>query len=85
MTKNQKRQMIRDAVAYYRAHQAEIVSGHLDKFVVVKGRQTLGYYGTEDQAFDSMTGDELGTFIVQRCQEPGTDVANYYNNAVAFA
>jgi hypothetical protein len=85
MTKDQKRQMVKDAASYYRAHQAEIVSGHLNEFVVVKGHQTLGYYGTEEQAFDSMTGDELGTFIVQRCQEPGTDIANYYNNAVAFA
>jgi hypothetical protein len=34
---------------------------------------------------DAMIGDELGTFIAQRCQKPGTDIANYYNNAVAFA
>jgi hypothetical protein len=77
--------MVKEAAAYYRAHQAEIVSGHLNEFVVVKGRETLGYYGTEDQAFDSMAEDELGTFIVQQCQEPGTDIANYYTNVVAFA
>jgi hypothetical protein len=85
MTKSQKRQMAKDAFAYYRAHQVEIVSGHLNEFVVIKGQQVLGYYGTENQAFDAMAGDELGTFIVQWCQEPGTDIANYYNNAVAFA
>ncbi|GHV36160.1 hypothetical protein AGMMS49546_00950 [Spirochaetia bacterium] len=85
MTRNQKKLMAKDAAIYYRAYQAEIVSGHLDEFAVVKGQQVLGYYGSEDQAFDSMIGDELGTFIVQRCQEPGTDIANYYNNTVAFA
>jgi hypothetical protein len=85
MTKNQKQRMIKDAAIYYRAHQAEIVAGHLNEFVIVKGQQILGYYGTEDQAFASMTGEELGTFIVQPCQEPGTDIANYYNNAVSFA
>jgi hypothetical protein len=85
MTRSQKRQIAKNAIAYYRARQAEIVSGHLNEFVVIKGQQVLGYYGTENQAFDAMTGDELGTFIVQWCQEPGTDIANYYNNAVAFA
>jgi hypothetical protein len=85
MTKDQKKLAVKEAATYYRAHQAEIVSTHLNEFVVIKGQQILGYYGTEDQAFDSMTGDELGTFIVQQCQEPGTDIANYYNNTVAFA
>jgi hypothetical protein len=85
MTRDQKRQTAKDAATYYRSRQVEIVSGHLNEFVVVKGRQVLGYYGTEDQAFDSMIGEELGTFIVQQCLEPGTDIANYYNNAVAFA
>jgi hypothetical protein len=85
MTRDQKRQITKDAATYYRAHQAEIISGHLNEFVIVKGRQILGYYGTEDQAFDSMIGEELGTFIIQQCLEPGTDVAYYYNNTVAFA
>ncbi|GHU85506.1 hypothetical protein FACS189473_4560 [Spirochaetia bacterium] len=78
MTRDQKKLMTKDAAIYYRAHQAEIVSGHLDEFAVVKGQQVLGYFRSEDQAFDSMMGNELGTFIVQRCQEPGTDIANYY-------
>jgi hypothetical protein len=77
--------MIKDAATYYRANQANIVFGHLDEFVVIKGRCVLGYYASEDAAFDSMIHDELGTFIVQQCQEPGTDIANYYNNAVTFA
>jgi hypothetical protein len=85
MNRDQKRQAIKEAAAYYRARQAEIISGHLNEFVVVKGKQVLGYYGTEYQAFDSMIGEEIGTFIVQQCLEPGTDIANYYNNAVAFA
>lgn len=76
---------IKEAYDYYKAHQDEIVSDHIDEYVVIKGQQICGYYENEEEAFDSMIGEELETFIVQKCQEPGTDIANYYNNAVAFA
>jgi hypothetical protein len=45
----------------------------------------LGYFKEENDAFDSMIGEELGTFMVKKCQLPGTDIAEYFNNAVAFA
>jgi hypothetical protein len=77
--------MIHDEFTFYEAHQEEIVQGHLDDFVVIKDRQVLGYYKTEEDAFDSMIGEELGTFMVKRCQRPGSDIIEYFNNAVAFA
>jgi hypothetical protein len=78
---------VEEAFTYYKARQGEIIAGHINEYVVIKGRQVLGYYVTLEAAFESMAqaGEELETFIVQRCQEPGTDIANYYNNAVAFA
>jgi hypothetical protein len=76
--------MIRDEFEFYDVNQAEIVAGHLDEFVVIKDRTVRGYYKTEEEALDSMIGEELGAFMVQRCQEPGTDIAHYYNNEVAF-
>jgi hypothetical protein len=77
--------MIDDEFTFYVAHQKEIVEGHLDEFVVVKNQKVVGYYQTEEDAFDAMIGEKLGTFMVKRCQLPGTDVINYFNNAVAFA
>ena len=77
--------MIGEEFAFYDAHQKEIVEGHLDEFVVIKNQRALGYYKTEDDAFNSMLGEKLGTFMVKKCQLPGTDVINYFNNAVAFA
>ena len=77
--------MVQDAFEYYTANQSEIVKNHLGEFVVIKGSSVLGYYREESAAFESMKGNELGTFIVKKCQEPGTDVVTYYNNRVAFA
>jgi hypothetical protein len=76
--------MVRHEFEFYDANQADIVAGHLDEFVVIKDCTVRGYYKTEDDAFDSMIGEEPGTFMVQCCQKPGTDIAHYYNNAIVF-
>jgi hypothetical protein len=77
--------MVNDEFAFYKANQDKIVQEHLDKFVVIKNQQIRGYYSSEEEAFDSMLDNELGTFMVKRCQKPGTDVLEYFNNTVAFA
>ena len=77
--------MINDDFLYYKTNQGKIVQGHLNEFVVIKNQQVCGYFKTEEDAFDSMITEELGTFMVKRCQKPGTDVIEYFNNAVVFA
>jgi hypothetical protein len=78
-------QSIKKNFEYFTNNQNEIVENHLNEYVVIKNQKICGYYETEEKAFDSMIGEELETFIVQKCQSPGTDIANYYNNTVAFA
>ena len=77
--------MVNNEFAFYKANQDSIVQGHFNEFVVIKNQQIRGYYKSEEDAFDSMIKEELGTFMVKRCQKPGTDVLEYFNNAVAFA
>jgi hypothetical protein len=77
--------MIQDDFEYYASHQDEIVNDHLGEFVVIKDAAVKGYYSDEATAFEAMKENELGTFIVKKCQPLGTDVITYYNNRVAFA
>jgi hypothetical protein len=77
--------MLKDDFEYYTTHQDEIVGDHLDEFVVIKDFQVKGYYKDEITAFESMKSNELGTFMVKKCQIPGTDIVNYFNNSVRFA
>jgi hypothetical protein len=77
--------MLKDDFEYYTSNQEEIVKDHLEKYVVIKDLAVIGYFDTEPQAFESMKNYEIGTFLVKRCQQPGTDVVTYYNNTVAFA
>jgi len=77
--------MIKSDFEYYIANQEEIVKDHLGEFVVIKDSAIVGYYEKELKAFESMVGNELGSFIVKKCQQPGTDIVTYYNSRVAFA
>jgi hypothetical protein len=77
--------MLKDEFEYYKAHQDEIVSGHLGDFVVIKDSQVKGYYPDEDTAIESMKNEDLGTFMIKKCQEPGTDIVTYFNDQVRFA
>ena len=77
--------MLKDDFDYYTAHQEEIVRDHIGDFVVIQDSSVKGYYKEEALAFESMKENELGTFIVKKCQEPGTDVVTYYNDRVVFA
>ncbi|MDR0320809.1 MAG: hypothetical protein LBI28_04835 [Treponema sp.] len=77
--------MIQKDFEYYTTHQEEIVKDHLGEFVVIKDSAIVGYFKEEAKAFESMKENELGTFIVKKCQALGTDVVTYYGNRVAFA
>ena len=77
--------MLQNEFSFYKENQNKIIKDHLDDFVVIKNQKIRGYYKSEEDAFDSMLNEELGTFMVKRCQKPGTDVIDYFNNAVAFA
>ena len=76
--------MLKDDFEYYTVNQGEIVKDHLDEYVVIKNSAVVGYFKEEAQAFESMKANELGTFLVKKCQQPGTDVVTYYSNRVAF-
>jgi hypothetical protein len=76
--------MIKDDFHYYIANQEEIIKDHLEEFVVIKDAVVIGYFKDEEKAFKSMIGNELGTFIVKKCKEPGKDIITYFSSRVSF-
>ena len=75
--------MLKDDFDYYTANQEKIVEGHIGKYVVIKHSAVLCYFKNEAEVFEYMKDNELGTFLVKKCQPPGTDVVTIYNNMVA--
>ena len=70
---------------YYLAHQAELVEKYDGKFIVIKGSKVLGAYDSEIEAIrETMKEHELGTFLVQKCEEGAESYTQTYHSRVAF-
>jgi hypothetical protein len=58
---------------FYLERQAELVSRHGGKFVVIRGCEVIGAYEDEIEAIERTAQTfPLGSFLVQKC-EPGTE------------
>ena len=70
---------------YYLENQDELVKKYNGKVVVIKNSKVIGVFDTEIEAIDKTSEkEELGTFLVQKC-EPGTEsYSQMYHSRVAF-
>lgn len=70
---------------YYLDNQDELVKKYNGKFLVIKNCSIIGFYDTELEAITKTSEkEEVGTFLVQKC-EPGTNsYSQTYHSRVAF-
>jgi hypothetical protein len=59
--------MITEEIEFYKANRTEFISMYNGKHLVIKGRQIIGVYNTNSQAYDeAIKMHALGTFIIER-------------------
>jgi hypothetical protein len=69
---------------YYLAHQAELVQKYKGKYVVIKDGTIIGVYDDELQAVnETQKTQELGTFLVQKCEPGSESYTQTYHSRVA--
>lgn len=70
---------------YYLDNQEELVKKYDGKFIVIKNYTVIGVYDDELKAIEETSKkEELGTFLVQKC-EPGTEsYTQTYHSRVTF-
>jgi hypothetical protein len=65
--------MFQAELAYFIAHQDELVRQHRGKVLVLQGQQVVGVYANLLTAYlEAQKTYKLGTFMLQRC-EPGPE------------
>jgi hypothetical protein len=63
--------MLKKEFEYFLEHKKELVREYNGKFVVIKNLKVIGAYDSEIDAIEETSKtEELGTFLVQKC-EPG--------------
>jgi len=64
---------LRKEFKFYLDNQDDLVKKHQGKFVVIKNESVIGVFDTELEAIqETSKTQELGSFLVQRC-EPGKE------------
>lgn len=71
---------------YYLENQQKLAEQYNGKFIVIKNCKVIGVYDNELEAIEKTSRKEqLGTFLVQKC-EPGSDsYTQTYHSRVTFA
>jgi hypothetical protein len=74
-----------DEFTYYKAHQDEIVTGHIGEIAIIKDHTVKGYYKTMDEALEAARNYPIETYLLKDCHPKGTDVVRLYNRSLRFA
>ena len=70
---------------YYLKNQDELVKEYNGKFIVIKDCKVIGAYDSELDAIKETTKNhELGTFLVQRCEQGDASYTQAYHSRVIF-
>jgi hypothetical protein len=70
---------------YYVEHQDELVKKYDGKFVVIKDSEVIGVYDSELEAVQKTAEKhELGTFLVQKCEQGSESYTQTYHSRVTM-
>ena len=72
---------------WFNENREEIIKDHINKRVVIRNKEVLGYYPTDRAAIDAMAakGLPMGEYSVQKCIPEENDINYYYTGRYAFA
>jgi hypothetical protein len=77
--------MLEREYQYFETIASQLAIDHPHKFSVIKGEQVIGIYDTMEQALEETArAHELGTFIVQPCEDR-SNIVQRFHSRVAFA
>ncbi len=70
---------------YYIENQEDLVKKYKGKFIVIKKDKVLGDYNSEIEAVEETSKiEELGTFLVQKCEPGENNYTQSYHSRVIF-
>ncbi|MDR3170028.1 MAG: hypothetical protein LBU17_00200 [Treponema sp.] len=60
--------MMLDEFTYYKAHQDEIIAGHIGEIAIIKDHAVKGYYQTMDEALEAVRDYPIETYLLKGCR-----------------
>jgi len=77
--------MLEKEFSYYLENQAELVEKYNGKFLVIKNDEVIGVYDSEETAyFETEKSNEVGTFLIQFCENGDSSYTQPFHSRVSF-
>lgn len=78
--------MLETEFQYYIDNQAELVSRYNGRFIVIVGKEVVGDYPSQSEAYNAaIEKHELGTFLIQECKAGTDSYTNTFHSRVYIA
>ncbi len=69
---------------FYKAHQKELLEKYEGRYLVIKGEEVVGDYGSEIEAYErAQEKYALGTFLIQYCLSGEGSYTQTFHSRVA--
>lgn len=77
--------MLEKEFQYYLDNQADLVKKYEGKYLVIMGEEVVETFSSDEEAyFDSESKHELGTFLIQYCEEGERAYTQSIHSQVSF-
>lgn len=77
--------MLKKEFEYFLEHQKELADKYEGKFIVIKNQKILGVYDSEIEAVTKTSKEEeLGTFLVQKCEHGDASFTQTFHSRVSL-
>ncbi len=77
--------MLKNEFRYFLKNQKRFVRKYKGKYIVIKNLRVIGAYNTEIQAVEQTSKrEEMGTFLVQKCEPGDKSFTQTFHSRVSF-
>jgi uncharacterized protein (DUF1330 family) len=71
---------------YYIDNQKELVKKYENQYLVIRGEEVVGVFGSDEQAYiDSIKKYPEGTFLIQFCDSGDRSYSQTFHSRVSFS
>jgi hypothetical protein len=82
---NKPRSVLEKEFEFYLKNQDELAQKYNGKYIVIKNSQVIGVFDSEIEAVEKTSlNDELGTFLVQKCELGKESYTQTYHSRVVL-
>jgi hypothetical protein len=77
--------MLKEEFEYFLEHQKEFAEKYDGKVIVIKNQKVIGIYNSEIEAVEETSKkEEMGTFLVQKCEPGDASFTQTFHSRVAL-